>query len=71
MNTYTAIAPNGQAVTRKTKNVYTHAVLVELVNGSYKASHFSSSLAGAEKMAADDLRWYGWESVIVEAKVAA
>lgn len=65
MNTFTVTAPNGQVLSRKTKNTYSHACLVALRDGNYKAMHFSGNLAGAEKMAADDLRNYGWTTIIV------
>jgi len=39
MNTYTATLPNGEAVTRKSARIYTHAVVVEGFMNTRKGQH--------------------------------
>lgn len=67
MNVYTATAPNGKVLTKKTKKQYSHAVMAIAYSGDWVIIHASSSKDGAEKIA----RTYDSVIHIAEFKVAA
>lgn len=57
MNTYTAVAPNGQVFTRNSKKTYTHAALILESNGQYSLAGFSGSEELAMKAAKREINW--------------
>jgi hypothetical protein len=72
--TYTATAPDGTEITRKSKTDYKHAVMAQDASGKWFAS-FHTTIRLAWKQEAKDLEWLDrgiWINVVlVSAKAAA